>query len=193
MLFYTLIAIIYGALTYLFVRYFVWLVLALTHYFVSWWLTGQPKFYWQFIFPPPDASSLPYDPDHNTLKWSEDIAAAIISFWVHLVIGLVGAYVISYFFSVNTIIYYLMRREVDATELEDVYVEESEDEFGETTVASTTVAAAMIPAPATPSTSGPGGGVSGTAGSADPGGEGGVSKPYNPSDADAPPEGPPNP
>lgn len=184
MLFYTVISIIYGALTYLFVRYFVWLVLALTHYFVSWWLTGQAKFYWPYIFPSPNASSLPYEPDHNTLKWSEDIAASIISFWVHLVIGLVGAYVISYFFSVNTIIYYLMRREVDATELEDVYVEESEDEFGDAAVATTTVTTATVSDTQAPSTAGSGGGVSG---------DGGSAKPHNAPDTDAPPEAPPNP
>jgi len=44
---------------------------------------------------------------------------------------LLGAFAISFYFSANTIIYYLMRREVDATELDDVYVEETEDEFGE--------------------------------------------------------------
>jgi hypothetical protein len=161
MLFYTLIAVVYGALTYLFVKYFVWLILALAHYFVSWWLKGQPETYWPVMFPPPNSESLPYDVNYAGLKWSEDTAAFVISFWVYLAIGLVGAYAISYFFSVNTIIYYLMRREVDATELEDVYVEETEDEFGETTA---------VAAPATPATSAPGGGVSGTAGSADPGG-----------------------
>ena len=46
-------------------------------------------------------------------------------------IGLLGAFAISFYFSANTIIYYLMRREVDATELDDVYVEQSEDEFGD--------------------------------------------------------------
>ena len=38
---------------------------------------------------------------------------------------------ISFYFSANTIIYYLMRREVDATEMDDVYVEETEDDFTE--------------------------------------------------------------
>ncbi|HEX8341436.1 MAG TPA: hypothetical protein VF624_11055, partial [Tepidisphaeraceae bacterium] len=34
-------------------------------------------------------------------------------------------------FSSSTIIYYLMRREVDATGLDDVYVEPSDDEFAD--------------------------------------------------------------
>jgi hypothetical protein len=218
MLFYTAVAIVYGALTYLFVRFFIWLLLALTHFFVSWWLTdkGQPGQYFPYIWPGPRGSfmnMLVYSPGYEHLKWSEDAAAGIISFWVYLVIGLLGAYAISFYFSANTIIYYLMRREVDATELEDVYVEESEDEFADTagagaagggggggtpaatnivttTVSSTTVAtvsepADSIPAPSTGSTSAPSGGVTGAAGSADPGG-GAPSQSYTEPSSDAP-------
>ena len=46
-------------------------------------------------------------------------------------VGMVGAFVISFYFSTNTIIYYLMRREVDATEPDDVYLEQSDEDFGE--------------------------------------------------------------
>src|SRR4029079_17405138 len=42
MLFYTAVAIAYGALTYLFVRFFIYIVLAVTHFFVGWFLVGQP-------------------------------------------------------------------------------------------------------------------------------------------------------
>ena len=45
---------------------------------------------------------------------------------------MLGAFAISFYFSANTIIYYLMRREVDATELDDVYLEQSEEDFGDT-------------------------------------------------------------
>ena len=193
MVFYTLVAIVYGALTFLFVRFFIYLMLALTHYFVSWWLRGQPQTYWPVIWPPPRMESLPYHADYDHLKWSEKFAGGMISFWVHIVIGLLGAYAISFYFSVNTIIYYLMRREVDAAELEDVYVEETEDEFGDAAGGASSVAVVTptavteVPAPASSSTSAPGGGVSGTAGSADPGGGGGSSQPYTPPPTDAPP------
>jgi hypothetical protein len=224
MLFYTLVAIAYGALTYVFVRFFIWLMLALTHFFVSWWFTKEGKVMPVYldIWPGPGVSpfsTLTYSPDYEHLKWSEDFAAGMISLWVYLVIGLLGAYAISFYFSANTIIYYLMRREVDATELEDVYVEESEDEFADaagttgantagvpaatnivtTTVSSTTAAAVetptdSIPAPSSGSTSAPSGGVTGTAGSADPGG-GAPSQPYDastdaPKSSDEPPPQP---
>jgi hypothetical protein len=210
MLFYTLVAVVYGALTYLFVRFFILLLLSLTHFFVSWWFSKNVMPVWLDIWPAPGSQGfqLVYSPHYEALKWSEDTAAGIISIWVYLVIGLLGAFAISFYFSANTIIYYLMRREVDATELEDVYVEESEDEFADaaaaagtagtpaatniltTTVSSATVISTETPAPSTGSTSAPGGGVTGTAGSADPGG-GPPSQPYTDSSTDAPQDEPP--
>jgi hypothetical protein len=151
MLFYTAVAIAYGALTYLFVRLFIFVMLLSTHYFVGWFLptNGQPNRYWNgpsdaVIWPAPSWDNLTYNVNYTGLKSSEAIAAGAVSFWVYLTIGLLGAFAISFYFSANTIIYYLMRREVDATELDDVYVEETEDEFGEP-VATTT------PGGATPS------------------------------------------
>jgi hypothetical protein len=138
MLFYTAVAIAYGALTYLFVRLFIYVMLLATHYFVGWWLgNGAAGNTWHGaggfapLWPPPDWQNLTYNIDYAHLKWSEKIAAGEISFWVYMTIGLLGAFAISFYFSANTIIYYLMRREVDATELDDVYVEDTEDEFGE--------------------------------------------------------------
>ena len=38
-----------------------------------------------------------------------------------------GAFLASFYFSGSTIIYYLLRREVDATDFVDIYLEESEE------------------------------------------------------------------
>ena len=38
--------------------------------------------------------------------------------WVFLTISFLGAYLISYYFASSTVVYYLMRREVDATDLD---------------------------------------------------------------------------
>ncbi len=182
MLFYTAVAVAYGALTYLFVRFFIFVMLYLTHYFVGWWLSGQPATYWPQIWPPPSVESLPYDVNYSGLKWSEDVGAGILSFWIYLVIGMLGAFAISFYFSANTIIYFLMRREVDATELDEVYVEESEDDFGET--APVTRPADEMAAPPVGDMSAPGGGITDAAGSADPGG--GSVRSYNAPSTDAP-------
>jgi hypothetical protein len=56
------------------------------------------------------------------------ITAMLIGFWTHLVlVGLVG-FAYSYFWSASTIVYFLLRRDVDETELEEVYVDEEEEE-----------------------------------------------------------------
>lgn len=133
---YFLVAVIYGAITYLFARYVIWLVLALTHYFVGWWLTGQAGIHWNLIWPLPSSESpLPYswafDP---TFNFGDKLGADLIAFWVYLFIALLGAFAISFYFSASTIVYVLMRAKVDATDLDDVYLPEDEDEFGETGV-----------------------------------------------------------
>lgn len=185
MLFYTAVAVAYGALAYLFVKFFAYVVLASTHYFVGWWLGGQPGRWFPEMWPAPSFASLPYNLDLAGLAWPEAVAAVLISICVYLIVSLVGAFAISFYFSASTIIYYLMRREVDATELEDVYVEEADDDLADTgpvvpaSVASvtTTSSGTVVVTPsatATGSTSAPGGGVSGTAGSSPPGGAGGA-------------------
>jgi hypothetical protein len=132
MAFYTIVAVVYGAITYLFVRLFIFLVLALTHGSVSWWFRNElskPKKFFPVMWPAPQPDALRYSIDYKSLAWSEQVAATGIAFWVYLLIGLLGAFAISFYFSANTIIYYLMRREVDATELDDVYAEDVDDDF----------------------------------------------------------------
>ena len=76
------------------------------------------------------------------------MAAVLIAMWVYVVLSFLASFVISFYFSSNTIIYYLMRREVDATELDDVYLEESDEDFLDAPTPSTPEPAA----PAAPST-----------------------------------------
>jgi hypothetical protein len=191
MLWYTVVSLIYGAICYLFVRFFIFMVLLLTWFFVGWWLKSKNTAPWYpEMFPPPSWSQLAYEPGFAHLKWSEDIAAGCIAFWNYLAISMLGAFAISFYFSASTIIYYLLRREVDATELVDVYVEEADDDLADTgpvvpanvATVTTTSSGTVVVTPSatvTGSTSAPGGGVSGTAGSSPPGGSGGAGgQPY---------------
>jgi hypothetical protein len=98
--------------------------------------------------PRPSFASLPYEVDALGLGGGSSLAAFLVAFWSYLLISMLGAFAISFYFSVNTIIYYLMRREVDATEMDDVYLEQPEEEFAETTPS----AAATTPAPAAATT-----------------------------------------
>src|SRR5208337_932360 len=74
---------------------------------------------------------LPHHVNFFSLTAGDSLGSFLVSVWVYLVIALLGAYVVSFYFSANTIIYYLMRREVDATELDDVYLEQPDDEFAD--------------------------------------------------------------
>lgn len=139
--FYTAVAIVYGALTYTFVRFFIYLLLYLTHTFVGLLFfthADSTARLWPAMWPNPLAyGRLSYEIDSLTLSGGQEIGAFLLSFWVYLAIGMLGAFAISFYFSANTIIYYLMRQEVDATELDDVYLEQSDEEFAETAVAVT--------------------------------------------------------
>jgi hypothetical protein len=73
------------------------------------------------------------------------IAALFVALWTHgLFLGLVG-FAYSYFWSASTIIYLLLRRAVDETEFEEVYLEEDDEE------PFPTIAPTAESAPATPS------------------------------------------
>ena len=70
-LFYSAVAIVYGAICFLFVRYFVYVMLALTHFFVQWFLAGRANYYWPEIWPPVSDQNLAYQINFQALKWSD--------------------------------------------------------------------------------------------------------------------------
>ena len=59
----------------------------------------------------------------------ESIGAFFICLWVLLIVGLVISFVASYFFTANTTIYFLMRKKVDKTDYNDIYLEEDVEEL----------------------------------------------------------------
>jgi len=134
MLFYTAVAIVYGALTYLFVRMFIYLMLVLAHHFVNMGIFqcdahGAPMF--STMWPSPASTGrLTYHTDYSALNWGQQIGAVLLNCWIYLIISILGAFAISFYFSASTIIYFLMRRELDATEMDDVYLEQTEEELG---------------------------------------------------------------
>ena len=113
MLFYTAVSVAYGALTFLFLRLFIFIMLSLVHYFETWFLAkhGDGAYgHWQSMWPAPEMFRLPYDIDYSSLTPGQKIGAGILSFWIYLTISMLGAFAISFYFSANTIIYYLMRQ-----------------------------------------------------------------------------------
>lgn len=67
----------------------------------------------------------------NDMRAWNHVGAALVSFWLGLVFLLVVGFGYSYFWSASTIIYLLMRKNVDAAELDEVYLEDDDqDTYG---------------------------------------------------------------
>ena len=129
-LFYTVFSAVYGCLTFIFVKFVAFLTLRLTHEAVStftwnWHEAGDklPRI-WAvptMANPWPAAGGEPW-------ASTDAFATVVISIFVWAVLGLMVSYLISFYFSSQTVIYFLLRKIVDATDMEEVYVEESEEE-----------------------------------------------------------------
>jgi len=131
---YSLAAVVYGSLCYLFVRLFAFISLKVTHVAVKMGVfTGgeglegaSDKI--DVMWAAPTFGNLHGGITPGLLPWYEAPAAWLLCLWVYLVVGVVVAFLISYYCSATTIIYYLLRRQVDATDFDDVYVAEAHEE-----------------------------------------------------------------
>lgn len=131
-LFYGLVALIYGALTYLFVRLFAFVTLASAHMFLKWFVfrtgptVGSEADKIDVLWKAPTFDSLFFGHfNWDAMNKPEAVGAFFIGVWVFVVAGTTAAYLLSYLASSTTVAYFLLRRKVDATDLDDVYVEES--------------------------------------------------------------------
>lgn len=80
-------------------------------------------------------------------EWWNYVGAVLTSFWIYLVFMLVIGFAYSYFWTATTQMYLLMRKRVDETELDEVYVEE---EAPDVPPVSTAPAAPPTPTPTGP-------------------------------------------
>jgi hypothetical protein len=69
--------------------------------------------------------------EESKYAWHNWLGATLVSIWLGLFFLLVLGFGYSYFWSASTIIYLLMRKQVDDAELDEVYLEEEDqEEFG---------------------------------------------------------------
>jgi hypothetical protein len=128
--FYTGVALVYGAISYAMTRFFVFgLLLSAYRFLELGFLENNAKLLrlWQ----EPRFESLYTLTLPSNQIVTESIGAVLIQMSVLTVIGLLVAYVVSFCFSANTIIYALMRKRVDnveLTEVNSIYEEDEEDE-----------------------------------------------------------------
>src|SRR5260370_42156315 len=81
LLWYTIVAIVYGAFTFLFVRLFIFLTLPFTHKFVGLWVvrpTDGEQPLWGSLCPGSSLWRLPYHADYMSLSSSQAFAAMLI-------------------------------------------------------------------------------------------------------------------
>ena len=150
--FYFLVAVLYGILvTFLFV-----FVVTFVVYAAKWGvglIEGQFSWYYSengpaistlFVYAPTsyhwreiltrvqtaNGSWTHVTPAHLT-DWAHTMAAMIMAVWMHLMFLVVVAFAYSYFWCAGTVVYFLMRRKVDDTDLDEVYLEEEEPFFME--------------------------------------------------------------
>lgn len=122
--FYTVIAAVYGAICYIFVRIFAFLLLSGCYFFLSLGLrvnNAEQINKLAALWPKPEFMNLAGSTVHSAAGWSQSAAAFLIHLSVLVVIGLLVSFVISFYFTANTIIYSLMRSQVDGTSVNDIY------------------------------------------------------------------------
>jgi len=119
---YTAIAAAFGTISYLFVRLFTFLLLATTYSLIDLGIFNRPGGPGKLarIWAKPDFFNL-VGQNAGPIGVTESTAAFIIHITVLLVVGLVVAFVISFYFCSSTIIYALMRRKVDNIDMSQVY------------------------------------------------------------------------
>jgi hypothetical protein len=130
---YSFVALVYGAISYLFVGVIIFLIIFATRGAVAAWVfvdssklsaAGKPidtvdKF--DALFPMPMLGQLAYKPAWDHLGITGDITATLIMVWVYLLIGVLGAFAISFYFSSFSVIYLLLRRHTDGSEVSQVF------------------------------------------------------------------------
>lgn len=130
MIVYAFIATVYGTLSYLLVRFFTFMLLLVTYIFLDAGILSSAEAGSKLsrIWGRPEFINLMGSGQRISAGWSESVSALFVNLWIMIVVGLVVAFVISFYFSVNTIIYSLLRNKVDGTGIDEVYLQLSEIE-----------------------------------------------------------------
>jgi len=132
--FYVAVATVYGAITYLFARFFILVALKASRWFVGLGLSGTDRTgigdsgatKIDTLWPMPGWDNLKPASMPIGMEGWDAAGTFLICIWITIAAALLCAFLASFFLSASTVIYYLLRREVDATDIEDIYLEEDE-------------------------------------------------------------------
>ncbi len=127
---YTTLAAVYGAICYMFVRFFAFLLLLVTRFLLSLGLFGKGEQKFEVIWPQPYFQNLSRVVFDTTSSGTEWFAALVIHIFVLIILGLIVAFIMSFYFSANTIIYALLRNKVDNTPIDEICRDPALNETG---------------------------------------------------------------
>jgi len=135
---YAAVTIVFGAVCWLLVNLFTYAALRVSRELVAWgtspfglWtrtMDDAPISKLELLWPMGGPTAM-YDwPDWSQLGLLERVAAALIGLCVLAVISLMWSFLASFFHCGATVIYFLLRRDVNGTSLQEVYVEDGDPE-----------------------------------------------------------------
>jgi len=124
--FYTAVAAVYGSICYIFVRFFVFLILASVHSVLEFAIFVNPPGRNQnisklnLIWPEPSFTNIFGTSTFISTGFSESAAAFLIHLTLLASLALLVSFIISFYFTANTIIYALLRKKVDNTDFDQI-------------------------------------------------------------------------
>lgn len=131
---YAAIMLVFASVCWVFVNLFTFFALKVTRAVVGfgtspfgWWKTGEgdaAMSKMDRLWPLGGPNDLYAWPDWSTLAWYEHVSAFLIGVTVLIVIGLMWSFLVSFYFSGSTIIYALLRRDVDGIQLDEVHLDD---------------------------------------------------------------------
>ena len=125
-LFYDSIAFVYGLICYIFVRFFAFLSLFITRGFLKLSIftdsSDKSADTLTTLWPALSFYNFTDFSATNVRNLPESISAILILINLLIVSGLVLSFLVSFFFSANTVIYALIRNQVDGTGISDIYI-----------------------------------------------------------------------
>jgi hypothetical protein len=117
-LWYLLVALIYGTITYAFVGLVIYLTAYVARQATALW--SEP---FAAMLPLPEFGDLRGGVGETDLGGTALIASIVIRVWFMLLVSVIAAYAISFYFAALSLMYLLLRRHCDGTDMSQVYLD----------------------------------------------------------------------
>ena len=129
--FYSVLALVYGAVGYLFLGAVIYLTLSVTHACIDMGVITQmadETSRWHALMPQPRLGQLLYTFDWNAgLGFTGKVTAGMIWVWSFFLTSIIGAYTVSFFYCSNTVIYQLLRQSSEQTRMDEIVAEATDE------------------------------------------------------------------